>query len=98
MLEINILYLILCQPHCNNNVNTVVLKNFDHVSLPHKERVDFLDVLLSAQDEDGSTLSDTEIRNEVDTFLFAGNSTIVLFRQYPKCHKNELFCLLYTIQ
>ena len=42
--------------------------------MSNKGRLDFLDVLLSAQDEDGSGLTDTEIRNEVDTFLFTGNN------------------------
>ena len=34
--------------------------------------LDFLDVLLMAKDEDGKGLSDQEIRDEVDTFLFEG--------------------------
>ena len=34
--------------------------------------LDFLDILLTAQDEDGEGMSDLEIRNEVDTFLFEG--------------------------
>lgn len=33
---------------------------------------DFMEILVSARDEDGNGLSDDEIRNEVDVFIFAG--------------------------
>ena len=37
-----------------------------------KRYLDFLDILLSARDTDGKGLTDREIRQEVDTFLFEG--------------------------
>lgn len=38
-----------------------------------RRNLDFLDIVLTAKDEDGVGLTDLEIRNEVDTFLFEGN-------------------------
>ena len=37
-----------------------------------RKHPDFLDILLLARDKDGKGMSDIEIRDEVDTFLFAG--------------------------
>ena len=39
-----------------------------------KRYLDFLDILLSARDVDGQGLTDREIRQEVDTFLFEGTT------------------------
>ncbi|XP_076815067.1 cytochrome P450 4F8-like isoform X2 [Clavelina lepadiformis] len=39
------------------------------------KRLDFLDILLLTKDENGNGLSQLEIRNEVDTFSFAGSDT-----------------------
>jgi cytochrome P450 len=37
-----------------------------------KRSLDFLDIILTARDDNGEGLNDLEIRNEVDTFLFEG--------------------------
>ncbi|XP_062570263.1 leukotriene-B4 omega-hydroxylase 3-like [Saccostrea cucullata] len=40
-----------------------------------KRRRDFLDILITAKDDQGEGLSDLDIRAEVDTFLFEGHDT-----------------------
>ncbi|XP_052808735.1 leukotriene-B4 omega-hydroxylase 3-like [Mya arenaria] len=47
----------------------------ENVALEGKRYVDFLDILLTARDEEGVGLSSLEVRNEVDTFLFEGHDT-----------------------
>eukprot|EP00117_Sycon_ciliatum_P049004 scpid60949/ scgid6042/ Cytochrome P450 4F12; CYPIVF12 len=47
---------------------------------------DFLDVLLTVEDEDGNGLTDEEVREQVDTFLFRGHDTTASALQWALYH------------
>jgi len=68
--------------------------------------LDFLDILLTARDENGCGLTDIEIRNEVDTVLFAGkkktiasvNSTLMLQLADQMFYQNILMYSSWTVK
>ena len=59
--------------------------------------LDFLDILLMVKDEEGKGMSNLEIRNEVDTFMFEGHDTptsaiswtLYCLAQYPE-HQDKV--------
>ena len=48
-------------------------RNDDKAKGYRQRKLDFLDILLTAKDDQGQGLTDLQIRSEVDTFMFAGN-------------------------
>lgn len=44
----------------------------ENADVSSRKYLDFLDILLTAKDEDGQGMSKEDIRCEVDTFMFAG--------------------------
>ncbi|KAK2151982.1 hypothetical protein LSH36_343g00001 [Paralvinella palmiformis] len=58
----------------NNYCANLLLAETGCVTLK-KRCMDFLDILLTAKDEDGKGLTFSEVRDEVDTFLFEGHDT-----------------------
>lgn len=53
----------------------------DDPDILNKRRKDFLDILITARDENGKGLTAEEIRAEVDTFLFEGRLISILLKK-----------------
>ncbi|CAG7722213.1 unnamed protein product [Allacma fusca] len=79
----------------NNETNTGV----DEIYWNGKRKLAFLDLLLEAQKNPENNLSDLDLREEVDTFLFEGHDTIsanlgwtaFLLASYPECQVRVFF-------
>ncbi|EDV23309.1 uncharacterized protein TRIADDRAFT_50444 [Trichoplax adhaerens] len=68
-----------CVKESHRFTENVIRKRLREVELGSESNVrdyiDFLDILIKARDRDGKGLSFNNIRNEVETFMFAGHDT-----------------------
>lgn len=65
-----------------NAVDQVLFKIIEERRQSNEERVDLLSLLLRARDEDGSSLTDQQLRDEAFTIFVAGHETTALSLSY----------------
>jgi cytochrome P450 len=74
-------------------LNRIIYAEIDRRRASGERGADVLSLLLDAHDEDGSALSDRQVRDEVMTLLFAGHDTTtstVSFMFYELAHNPEI--------
>ena len=72
----------------SHDLIVMLQKEEGQAALKKGRYLDFLDILLTARDDEGKGLSDSDIRAEVDTFLFEGKPLCILYLSVT----NRLFC------
>ena len=82
-------------------LDTLIYSEISHRRDTGERGEDILSLLLDAHDEDGTTLSDLQIRDEVMTLMFAGHDTTtstVAFMFYELAHHPEIVARLLAEQ
>jgi cytochrome P450 len=81
------------QQHAARLLNRVIYAEIERRRRTGERGMDVLSLLLDACDEEGNTLSDTQIRDEVMTLMFAGHDTTtstIAFMFYELHHHPEI--------
>ncbi|KAK7590720.1 hypothetical protein V9T40_002333 [Parthenolecanium corni] len=68
---------IICETTMGVKINAKSANSEYLESMPQKNKA-FLDLLLDISEENGDTFTDSDLREEVNTFLFAGHDTVTV--------------------